>query len=180
MIEGGGENALSARREDKGERPSRQEDKSDQSLDEPVNLLQSISVFLHLSQGRIEELTGLLSEMSGTPITMEMTCKWLDLEPQMKEIPYDSLIKNLIEGLTEDPEDNPDELIPIIELRNARLKKAHLLHEATSDIIQQKWVEGADLEDIGKFLQSWAPEHYRNKPMPKRMAQALLGITPNS
>ena len=108
MIEGGGENAPSARREDKGERPSRQEDKSDQSLEEPVNLLQSISVFLHLSQGRIEELTGLLSEMSGTPITMEMTCKWLDFEPQIMEIPYESLITNLFEGLTEDPEDNPD------------------------------------------------------------------------
>jgi len=180
MIEGGGENAPSARREDKGERPSRQEDKSDQSLEEPVNLLQSISVFLHLSQGRIEELTGLLSEMSGTPITMEMTCKWLDFEPQIMEIPYESLITNLFEGLTEDPEDNPDGLIPIIELHNARPKKAHLLHEATWGIIQQKWVAGADLEDIGKFLQAWAPEPYRNKPMPKGMAQALLGITPNS
>ena len=180
MIEGGGENAPSARREDKGERPSRQEDKSDQSLEEPVNLLQSISVFLHLSQGRIGELTGLLSEMSGTPITMEMTCKWLDFEPQIMEIPYESLITNLFEGLTEDPEDNPDGLIPIIELHNARPKKAHLLHEATWGIIQQKWVAGADLEDIGKFLQAWAPEPYRNKPMPKGMAQALLGITPNS
>jgi len=79
---------------------------------------------------------------------MEMTCTWLDLEPQMKEIPNDSRTKNLIEGLTEDPEDNPDGFIPIIELHNAHLKKAHLLHEATSAIIQQKWVEGTDLEDI--------------------------------
>jgi len=38
--------------------------------------------------------------------------------------------------------------------------------------IQQKWVEGSDLEDTGKFLQSWAPEPYRNKPMPKGMLQA--------
>jgi len=106
--------------------------------------------------------------MSGTPITMEMTCKWLDLDPEMKEIPYDSRTKSLIDGPTEDPEDNPDGFIPIIELHNARLKKAHLLHEATSDLIQQKWVEGTDLEDIGKFLQSWAPEPYRNKPMPKK------------
>jgi len=118
--------------------------------------------------------------MSGTPITMEMTCKWLDLEPQMKEIPYDSRTKNLIDGLTEDPEDNQDGFIPIIALHNARLKKAHLLHEATSDIIQQKWVEGTDLEHIGKFLKSWAPEPYRNKPMPKGMLQALFGITPDS
>ena len=98
----------------------------------------------------------------------------------MKEIPYGSRTKSLIDGLTEDPEDCPDGFIPIIELHNARLKKAHLLHEATSDIIQQKWAEGADLEDIGKFLQSWAPEPYRNKPMPKGMIQALLGIVPNS
>ena len=70
----------------------------------------------------------------------------------MEEIPYDSRTKNLIDGLTEDPEDNLDGFIPIIELHNARLKKAHLLFEATSDIIQQKWVEGTDLEDVGKFL----------------------------
>ena len=118
--------------------------------------------------------------MSGTPITMEMTCKWLDLEPQMKEIiPYDSRTKNLIEGLTEDPEDNSVGFIPTIELHNARLKKAHLLHEATSAIMQQKWVEGTDLENIGKFLQSRAPEPYRDKPMPKEMIHALLDITPN-
>jgi len=111
---------------------------------------------------------------------MEMTCKWLDLDPEMKEIPYDLRTKNLIDGLTEDPEDNPDGFIPIIELHNACLKKTHLLHEAPSDIIQQKWVEGTDLEDIGKFLQSWAPEPYRKKPMLKGMIQALLGIATNS
>jgi len=155
---GSGESVTSTRREDEKEPLFLQEEKSDQFLGEPINLLQSISVFFQLSQGRIEELTGLLSEMSGTPITMEMTCKWLDLEPQIKEIPYDSRTKNLIEGLTKDPEDNPDGFIPIIELHNARLKKAHLLREAKSDIIQQKWVEGTDLEDIGKFLQLWAPE----------------------
>jgi len=31
---------------------------------------------------------------------MEMTRKWLDPEPQMKEIPYDSRTEDLIEGLT--------------------------------------------------------------------------------
>ena len=36
------------------------------------------------------------------------------------------------------------------------------------------------LKDIGKFLYSWAPEPYRNKPMPKGMVQALLLIAPNS
>jgi len=175
-----GESVSSTRRVDERERLFLQEEKSDQFLGVPINLLQSISVFFQLSQGRIEEHTGLLSEMSGTPITMGMTCKWLDLEPQIKEIHYDSRTKNLIEGLTEDPEDNPDGFVPIIELHNARLKKAHLLHEATSAIIQQKWVEGTDLEDTRKFLQSWSPEPYRNKPMPKGMIQALLGIAPNS
>jgi len=82
-------------------------------------------------------------------------------------LPVDSRIKNLIEGLTEDPEDDPDGFIPIIELHNARLNKAHLLHKATVHTIQQKWVEGTDLEDIGKFLQSWAPESYRNYPCRK-------------
>ena len=109
-------------------------------------------VFFHLSQGRIEELAGLLSEMAGTPITMEMTCKWLDLDPEMKEIPCDSRTKNWIEGLTEEPEDNTDGFIPIIELHNARLKKAHLLHEATSDIIQQIWVEGTDRRKIPPIM----------------------------
>jgi len=80
-IEGSGESAPSTGRKDERERPLLQEEKSDQSLGEPINLLQSMSVFYLLSQGRIEELTGLLSEMSGTPITIEMTCKWLDLEP---------------------------------------------------------------------------------------------------
>jgi len=111
---------------------------------------------------------------------MEMTCKWLDLEPQIKEIPHDSRTKKFMDGLTEDPEDHPDGFISIIERHNARLKKAHLLHEETSDIIKQKWIEDTDFEDIGKFLQSWAPEPYRNKPMPKGMIQALLNIAPNS
>ena len=86
----------------------------------------------------------------------------------------------MIEGLSEDPEDHPDGFISIIERHNAHLKKAHLLHEATRDIIQQKWIEGMALEDIGKFLQSWAPEPYWNKTMPKGMIQALLNIAPNS
>ena len=78
--------------------------------------------------------------------------------PQKKEIPHDSQTKKLIEGLSEDPEDHPAGFIPIIEQHNARLKKAHLLHEATWYIIKQRWLEGTTLEDIGKFLQSWAPE----------------------
>ena len=76
-----------------------------------------------------------------------MTCKWLELDPALEETPVDSRIKNLIEGLSEDPEDNPESFIPIIELHNARLHKAHLLHKATVHIIQQKWVEGTNLED---------------------------------
>jgi len=122
-IEGSGESAPSTRREDERERPFLQEEKSNQFLGEPINLLQSISVLFHLSQGQIEELTGLLSEMSSTPLTMELTCKLLDLEPQMKEIPCDSRNKNLINGLTEDPKDNPDGFNTTIELHNDRLKK---------------------------------------------------------
>ena len=110
---------------------------------------------------------------------MEMTINWLGLEPHSKEIPQDSQNK-LIDGLSEDPEDHPAGFIIIIERHNARLTKAHLLLEATRDIIQHKWMEGTTLEDIGKFLQSWAPEPYRHKPMPKGMIQALLNITPNS
>jgi len=53
--------------------------------------------------------------MSGTPLTMEMTCKRLDLEPQTKEIPHESRTKKLIDGLSEDPEDHPDGFISIIE-----------------------------------------------------------------
>jgi len=60
-----------------------------QSENEQINLPQSISVFLHLSRGPMEELTSLLSELSGTPLTMEMTCIWMGLEPQRKEIPHD-------------------------------------------------------------------------------------------
>jgi len=131
------------------------------------NLPQSITTFLHLSRGRIEEITSLLSELSGTPLTMEITINWLGLEPQCTEISHDSLNIKLIDGLSEDPEDHPVEFIPIIKRHNARLKKAHLLLEATQDIIQQRWTEGTTLEDIGKFLQSWAPEPYRNKSMPK-------------
>ena len=102
-----------------------------QSENEHTNLPKSISAFLHLSQGRIEELTCLLSELSGTPLTMEMTCLRLGLESHSKEIPYDSQIKKLIDGLSKDPDDRPAGFIPIIERHNARLKRAHLLHETT-------------------------------------------------
>ena len=119
-------------------------------------------------KGRIEELTSLLSELSGTPLTTEMTCIWLGLDFQSKEMPHDSLTK-LIDGLSEDPEDHPAGFIPIIERHNARLKRAYLLHEATRLTIEQKWSEDVTLEDIRKFLHSWAPESYRNKPMPRGM-----------
>ena len=45
-----------------------------QSENKHTKLSQTISTFLHLSQGRIEELTSLLSQLSGTPLTTEMTC----------------------------------------------------------------------------------------------------------
>jgi len=139
--ERGGVSGPPTERADDREQPLPQEEEPGQSEDEPINLLQSISVFFHLSQGRIEELTSLLSEMSGTPLTMEMTCKWLDLEPRIKEIPHDSRTKKLIDGLSEDPEDHPDGFISIIKRHIARLKKAHLLHEATLDIIKQKFAK---------------------------------------
>ena len=107
--------------------------------------------FLRLSQGRVEEVTSLLSEVIGTPLTTEMTCTW-----------------------------HPASFIPIIEKHNARLAQAHLLHTATRLTIEQKWAEGVTLKDIGKFLYSWAPEPYRNKPMPQGMVQALLLIGPDS
>jgi len=81
---------------------------------ENTNFPQTMLTFLELSQGRVEELTSLLSELSGTPLTTEMTCKWLGLDFQSKVIPHDSHIK-LIDGLSEDPEDHPVSFIPIIE-----------------------------------------------------------------
>jgi len=87
--EGSGENTTSTTREDEKERPLRPEEQLRQPPEEPTTLLQSIPIFFQLSQGRIEDLICLLSELSGTLITTEMTCKWLDLEPQTKEIPYD-------------------------------------------------------------------------------------------
>ena len=117
------------------EKPPPEDRGPGQPENEHSNLPQSISVFFHLSQGRIEELTSLLSELSGTPLTMKMTSKWLGLEPQSKEIPHDSQTKKWIDVLSEDPEDHPAGFISIIERHNARLKKAHLLHEATRDII---------------------------------------------
>jgi hypothetical protein len=95
------------------------------------NLPQILSTFLHLSRGRIEDITSLLSELSGTPLTTEITTKWLGLEPQGTVNPQDPSNEKLLEGLMEDPEDDPREFIPIIEQHNARLVKAHLLMEAT-------------------------------------------------
>jgi len=101
-------------------------------------LLNINPTYLQLSQGRIEDLTGLLSELSGTPIAIEMTSKWLDIEPLDHEIPHEVWTKDLIDCLTEDPEDIPAMLIPTIELHIARLKKAHLLRSITSSILQHK------------------------------------------
>ena len=71
-------------------------------------------------------------------------------------------------------------LIPIIELHTARLEKAHFLCAATSAMIQEKWEGGTDLAHISKFLQAWAPEPYKDKPMPRGMIQALLSTAPNT
>ena len=175
-----GEDNATTIREDEMENPQHLEEQPRQPQGELPTLLQVIPIYFQLSQGRIEDLTGLLSELSGTPITTEMTSKWPDLDPQTAEIPYDSRTKDLIDCLTEDPEDNPVVFIPIIELHTARLEKAHLLCAATSTIIQNKWEEGTDLADIGKFLQAWAPEPYRDKPMPRGMIQALPGTASNT
>ena len=86
---------------------------------ENTNFPQTMLTFLELSHGRVEELTSLLSELSGTPLTTETTCKWLGLDFQSKVIPHDSHPK-LIDGLSEDPEDHPASFIPIIERHNAR------------------------------------------------------------
>jgi len=51
-----------------------------QSENANTNFPQTISTFLQLSQGRMAELTSLLSELSGTTLTTEMTCKWLGLD----------------------------------------------------------------------------------------------------
>jgi len=64
---------------DHRKKPLPEEKGPGQSENEHINLPQSISIFFHLSQGRIEELTSLLSKLSGTPLTMEITCKWLGL-----------------------------------------------------------------------------------------------------
>jgi len=58
-----------------------------QSENENTNFPQTMSTFLQLSQGRMEELTSLLSELSGTPLATEMTCKWLGLDFQSEAIP---------------------------------------------------------------------------------------------
>jgi len=118
-----------------------------QSENENPNFPQTMLTFLQLSQGRMEELTSLLSELLGTPLTTEMTCTWLGLDSQSKAIPHDSHIK-LIEGLSEDPEDHPVSFVPIIERHNARFEKAYLLHEATRPTIEQKWAKGVTLKDI--------------------------------
>jgi len=87
---GGDENTPPAKMEEGRERPSLQVENLDHPREETINLFQSISVFLHLSQGRIEELTSLLSELAGTPLTREMTCKWSELDPALAETPLDS------------------------------------------------------------------------------------------
>ena len=116
-----------------------------------------MSTFLRLSQGRVEEVTNLLSELIGTPLTTEMTCAWLNLDFQSKVVPPESHTK-IIDCISEDPEDHPASFIPIIEKHNSRLTQAHLLHTATRPTVEQKWAEGVTLKDIGKLLYSWAPE----------------------
>jgi len=97
-MEGSGENTTSTTRENEKEHPLQPEEQLRQPPEEPTTLLQSIPIFFQLSQGHVEDLTGLLSELSGTLITTGMTCKWLDLEPQTKEIPYDSRTNDLLSG----------------------------------------------------------------------------------
>jgi len=104
-----------------------------QSVNKHTKLSQTISTFLHLSQGRIEELTSLLSELSGTPLTTEMTCLWLGLDSNSSEFPHDSHAKKLIDGLSEDPDDYVAGFIPIIERHNARLKTC-LSHSRSNTI----------------------------------------------
>ena len=58
-------------------------------LDETTNFPQTMLTFLRLSQGRVEEVTSLLSELIGTPLTTEMTCTWLSLDFQSKAVPHD-------------------------------------------------------------------------------------------
>ena len=106
-----GTDTLLTEQADRTEEPLPEEKGTGQPDNEQSNLPQSISTFLHLSRGRIEELTSLLSELSGTPLTMEITINWLGLEPQGTESSHDSLTEKLIDGLSEDPEDHTAESI---------------------------------------------------------------------
>ena len=67
---------------DRTEDPPQDEKGAGQLGNELNNLPQSISTFLHLCRGRIEDLTSLSSALSGTPITTKITTNWLGLEPQ--------------------------------------------------------------------------------------------------
>jgi len=60
---GSGESITSTRREDGKECPLQLEEQSEQPPREPTTLLQSISIFFQLSQGRIEGLTGLFERI---------------------------------------------------------------------------------------------------------------------
>jgi len=180
LIEGSGDDNLTTNMEEDIDNPKDPEEQPGQPTWGLPTLLHLIPIYLHLSQGRIDDLTRFLSELSGTLISIEMTSKCLDLEPLAPNTPHEVRTEDLIECLTEDPEDNPTLFIPTIELHIDRLKKEHFLSSETSDIIQHKWEGGTDLVDIGKFLQAWALEPYRDKSIPRGMLQALLGIAPTN
>jgi len=81
-LETRGEGEVTGAEEPEGDPPSEQVHNSP-SVDlelghlenENSNFPQTMLTFLKLSQGRMEELTSLLSELIGTPLTTEMICK---------------------------------------------------------------------------------------------------------
>jgi hypothetical protein len=151
LIEGSGDDNLTTNMEEDIDNPQDPEEQPGQPTGGLPILLHLIPIYLQLSQGRIDDLTSLLSELSGTLVSIDMISKWLDLEPLAPNTPHEVRTEDLVECLTEDPEDKSTLFIPTIELHIARLKKAHFLSSETLDIIQHKWEGGTDRADIGKF-----------------------------
>ena len=102
----------------------------------PILHILIIRSYFKLSRGTIEDLTCLLSGLSGTPVITQVTCEWIDIGPLQSDVTQAGIrIEDLTDSLTEDPDDTPAMLIPTIELHIALLQKAHRIHEATLHIL---------------------------------------------
>ena len=144
-----------------------------------------IRQFHDLSEGNIESIGLLFSEMARQPLPPQVICKILGMNEEDVKAAFeagkpptanlamleDAVLKSV------DPGDTLDMYEPVFKRHIERFKNSASIMQALRPSLKEFWskVDGSTAK-IEKFFADLAPEPQKGKPMPEGMINALLRI----